>query len=149
MWNQIPNNPKNCSRPRLLPIEYIQKKTNSKEKFVLSHETSIRSNISYRITHLIAEIFSESKQVRELKLENSTESQIWEYAKINYFCIVTFDSDFYDLSLVKGSPPKIIWLRMGNSPTKSLEKIIRDNEILIKEFLENSEYKEISCLELD
>ena len=106
-------------------------------------------NISYRITHLIEDIFPKSKQVRDLKLENSTDSQIWEYAKNNYFCIVTFDSDFYDLSLVKGSPPKIIWLRMGNSSTKLLEKIIRENEILIKEFLENSDYKEISCLELD
>ncbi len=106
-------------------------------------------NISYRITQLLEDIFPESKQVRNLKLENSTDRQIWDYARENDYCIVTFDSDFYDLSLVRGSPPKIIWLRMGNTSTKSLEKIIRENEILIKEFLENSDYKEISCLELD
>ena len=106
-------------------------------------------NISYRITQLLEDIFPESKQVRNLKLENSTDRQIWDYARENDYCIVTFDSDFYDLSLVRGSPPKIIWLRMGNTSTKSLEKIIRENEILIKEFLENSDYKEIGCLELD
>ncbi len=106
-------------------------------------------NISYRITQLLEDIFPESKQVRNLKLENSTDRQIWDYARENHYCIVTFDSDFYDLSLVRGSPPKIIWLRMGNTSTKSLEKIIRENNILIKEFLENSDYKEISCLELD
>ena len=106
-------------------------------------------NISYRISQLIEDIFPESKQVRNLKLENSTDRQIWDYAKEKDYCIVTFDSDFYDLSLFRGSPPKIIWLRMGNTSTKSLEKIIRENEILIKEFLENSDYKEISCLELD
>jgi predicted nuclease of predicted toxin-antitoxin system len=106
-------------------------------------------NISYRIPQLIEDIFPESKQVRNLKLENTTDRRIWDFAKKNNYCIVTFDSDFYDLSLVQGSPPKIIWLRMGNTSTKSLEKIIRENEILIKEFLENSDYKEISCLELD
>ncbi|MGC9343443.1 MAG: DUF5615 family PIN-like protein [Bacteroidales bacterium] len=105
--------------------------------------------MSYRIPQLIEDIFPESKQVRNLKLENTTDRRIWNFAKKNNYCIVTFDSDFYDLSLVQGSPPKIIWLRMGNTSTKSLEKIIRENEILIKEFLENSDYKEISCLELD
>ena len=106
-------------------------------------------NVFYRISQLIEDIFPESKQVRNLKLENATDRRIWDFAKKNNYCIVTFDSDFYDLSLVQGSKPKIIWLRMGNTSTKSLEKIIRENEILIKEFLENSDYKEISCLELD
>ena len=64
--------------------------------------------ISYRIPHLLDDIFPESKQVKNLKLENSTDRQIWDYAKVNGYCIVTFDSDFYDLSLVQGSPPKII-----------------------------------------
>ena len=27
----------------------------------------------------------------------------WEYARQNGYCIVTFDSDYYDLSIVKGS----------------------------------------------
>jgi predicted nuclease of predicted toxin-antitoxin system len=106
-------------------------------------------NISYRIIRIIEDIFPDSKQVINLNLENSTDSQIWDYAKLNDYCIVTFDSDFYDLSLVRGTPPKIIWLRMGNTSTKSLEKIIRENEIIIKEFLEHSDYKEISCLEID
>jgi len=39
---------------------------------------------------------------------------VWQYAKDNNFIIVTKDSDFYDLSLVQGSPPKVIWLQSGN-----------------------------------
>ncbi len=106
-------------------------------------------NISYRIIKAIVDIFPESKQVRNLNLENSTDNQIWDYAKMNDYCIVTFDADFYDLSLVKSTPPKIIWLRTGNTSTKYLERIIRQNEVLIKEFLEHSDYREISCLEID
>ena len=30
-------------------------------------------------------------------------------------CIVTLDADFADLSLLRGQPPKVIWLRCGNS----------------------------------
>ena len=39
-------------------------------------------------------------------LENSSDKQIWEYAKEHDFTIVTFDGDFYDFSLVWGHPPK-------------------------------------------
>jgi len=106
-------------------------------------------NISYRLIRIIEDIFPDSKQVSQLNLENCTDSQIWDYARLNDYCIVTFDADFYDLSLVRGTPPKIIWFRMGNTSTKSLEKIIPENEILIKEFIENSDYDELSCLEID
>ena len=51
-------------------------------------------NISYRITKTIADQFPNAKQVKELGLENSTNLEIWEYAKSNGFTIVTFDSDF-------------------------------------------------------
>jgi predicted nuclease of predicted toxin-antitoxin system len=40
-------------------------------------------NISYRIIQKIEDIFPESRQVRNIKLENSTDSQIWEYARVN------------------------------------------------------------------
>ena len=77
-------------------------------------------NISFRVAKIIADRFPIVKQVRELGLENSTDIEIWEYAKSNSFTIVTFDSDFYDLSVVRGCPPKIIWLRIGNSSTENI-----------------------------
>jgi predicted nuclease of predicted toxin-antitoxin system len=57
-------------------------------------------NISFRIIPLIQDIFPKAKQVRQLDLENKSDKQIWEYAKQHDFIIVTFDSDFYDFSLV-------------------------------------------------
>ena len=48
-------------------------------------------NISYRIIKTIEDIFPNSKQVRDLNLENSTDRQIWDYAKLNDYCVVTFD----------------------------------------------------------
>ena len=106
-------------------------------------------NISFRIVSKIQDIYPGSKQVRELGLENSKDLTIWSYAKDNEYCIVTFDGDFYDLGLIKGSPPKVIWLRIGNTSTQNIEKVLRGNLELIKTFLTDPTYKEIGCLEIN
>ena len=59
-------------------------------------------NISFRVVRGLETVFPLAKQIRELGLENSTDREIWEYAKREGYTIVTFDSDFYDLTLVLG-----------------------------------------------
>ncbi len=53
-------------------------------------------NISFRLIKQIIDLFPNSKQVRELGLENFTDSEIFDFAKKNQFSIVTFGADFYD-----------------------------------------------------
>ncbi|HYG38090.1 MAG TPA: DUF5615 family PIN-like protein [Cytophagales bacterium] len=45
-------------------------------------------NISFRILNLIGDSFSGSKQVRELGLEDSSDAEIFEFARINDFSVV-------------------------------------------------------------
>lgn len=71
------------------------------------------------------------------------------FAKENGYCIVTFDGDFYDLGLIKGSSPKVIWLRLGNTSTQNIEKVLRKNFELIKTFLTDPDYLEVGCLEIN
>ena len=106
-------------------------------------------NISFRIISKIQDLFPGPKQVRDLGLENSKDSIIWNYAKENNYCIVTFDGDFYDLGLIKGSSPKVIWLRLGNTSTQNIETILRKNYDLINTFLSDPNYIEIGCLEIN
>jgi predicted nuclease of predicted toxin-antitoxin system len=106
-------------------------------------------NISFRITSKIQDLFPGSNQVRDLGLENSKDSFLWNYAKENNYCIVTFDGDFYDLGLVRGSSPKVIWLRLANTSTQNIEIVLRKNYDLIKIFLTDLNYKEIGCLEIN
>ncbi|MCD4773780.1 MAG: DUF5615 family PIN-like protein [Bacteroidales bacterium] len=101
-------------------------------------------NISFRLVKRIIDLFPKSKQVRELGLENSTDLEIFEYAKRNGYAIVTFDSDFCDLNIIKNSPPKIIWIRTGNTTTKNLENLLRNKHDLIKLFL----IEDYGCLEI-
>ncbi len=105
-------------------------------------------NISFRVVKGIINLYPEVKQVRELQLENATDHEIWLYAKNQNFTIVTFDADFYDLNLVHGSPPKIIWLRIGNTSTENIINLFKDNYDLIRDFINNPEYFEIGCLEI-
>ncbi len=59
-------------------------------------------NISFRITRKINPIFPDSKQVRELGLEDISDIGIWNFAKTNGFVIVTFDADFADIANING-----------------------------------------------
>lgn len=106
-------------------------------------------NISYRITKIISKTFPEAKHVSQVGLQDSTDMGIWEYAKLNDYTIVTFDSDYYDLSIVKGCPPKIIWLRIGNATTKNIARILEEDIDLIRLFVVDTSYTDLSCLEID
>ncbi|MFZ6052796.1 DUF5615 family PIN-like protein [Halocola ammonii] len=106
-------------------------------------------NISFRIIPKIKEIFPESIQVREAGLENSTDIQIWDFARIKGYTIVTFDADFYELANIKGIPPKIIWLRMGNTSTTSISEKLRSFQNVIVDFVVDAKFEEVACLEID
>jgi predicted nuclease of predicted toxin-antitoxin system len=96
-------------------------------------------NISFKVAKKTQDIFPGSKHLSDLGLESYSDIDIWQYAKVNNYCIVTFDFDFIDLSTLKGFPPKIILLRIGNSTTEKIsEKLIADKE-LIFDFLSSTD----------
>jgi predicted nuclease of predicted toxin-antitoxin system len=51
-----------------------------------------------------------------------------EYARREGFVIVTKDSDFSDLCILLGFPPKVIWIRRGNCRSRDIEAILRDHQ---------------------
>ena len=72
-------------------------------------------NISFRVATVISATFEDAKQVKQLELTDFSDFEIWKFALKNDYTIVTFDSDFIELSNLRGFPPKIIWLRFGNA----------------------------------
>lgn len=106
-------------------------------------------NISHRVLYKLTVEFPEAKHVRDFNHQFSTDRQIWTFARENGYAIVTFDADFCELATLYGHPPKIIWLRFGNTTTQNLaEKLIQKADI-IQEFLTNSQYTDIAALEVD
>lgn len=106
-------------------------------------------NISFRVSKKLQNYFSGCMHVSDCRLNDTEDSTIWEYAKINDFAIVTFDSDFYDISIINGHPPKIIWIRTGNLKTNELVRLLTKNQKAITGFLEGGDFKDIACLELE
>ncbi len=105
-------------------------------------------NISFRVLKKLDKIFFGSGQVKELVQQDLTDKQIWNYAKVNNFTIVTFDSDFFDLANLYGHPPKIIWLRTGNRKTNEIAELLNSKSEIILDFLSNPIYKELACIEI-
>ena len=46
-------------------------------------------------------------------LGTALDIEIWQYAYDHNYMIVTKDVDFSELGLIKGFPPKVIWIRRG------------------------------------
>jgi predicted nuclease of predicted toxin-antitoxin system len=106
-------------------------------------------NISFRITKRLSDLFPDCKHVSDCGLKDCEDPKIWQYAKKNNFAIMTFDSDFYEISMINGHPPKIIWIRSGNLTTKEIAEMMIKNRNSIIAFLNNEEFNDIACIEIE
>ena len=102
------------------------------------HKILFDNNLSHRLLNKIQDLFPHSSHVMMLNLDESSDLEVWQYAKQNNFTIATKDSDFNDLAIYKGTPPKIIWLKIGNCKIVELENIFIKNETIIKNFLDDN-----------
>ncbi|WP_316797901.1 DUF5615 family PIN-like protein [Pedobacter frigidisoli] len=102
-------------------------------------------NISHRILKLLTSSFNGSTTVKQERLVDCLDKEIWNFAKVNDFIIVTQDSDFNDLNSLYGFPPKIIWIRTGNLKTQQISKILIVYLDEIEKFIEDSNY---GCFEI-
>lgn len=103
-------------------------------------------NLSHRLPACLADLFPDSAHVRAATLDRAPDDQVWEYASANNFCIVTQDSDFAERSRLYGAPPKVVWLRCGNSTPQQVEAILRRNAVLIFELIQNSNLHHVEII---
>jgi Uncharacterized protein conserved in bacteria len=102
-------------------------------------------NLSYKLVADLQTLYPGTSQVRLLGMQRADDGTIWEHAKRHGFIIVTQDSDFHELSVLYGHPPKVIWLKCGNAPKDTIRRILIGNVDAIRRFHEDSQH---SCLEI-
>ena len=101
----------------------------------------IDQNISHRIKSKISSIFPLAFHVKDLNLIDENDYKIFAYARKEHFdAIVTIDDDFQRIIFERGTPPKIIWLRIKNCSTDFLAQKIIGNETVINNFLQKDEH---------
>jgi predicted nuclease of predicted toxin-antitoxin system len=88
-------------------------------------------NLSHRLAARLAEVFPQSAHVRLLGMDRASDTVIWQYALEHGYVIVTQDSDFVERSKLHGAPPKVVWLRCGNTNPQQVEAILLANAAAI------------------
>lgn len=92
------------------------------------------ANVSPRLVPALQDAFPGSIHVRDVGLARATDAEIWDYARNHDLNIVSKDSDFHQVSFVRGPPPKVIWIRAGNCATAEIEAMLQSNRAEILAF---------------
>ena len=74
-----------------------------------------------------------------LVYRDAEDPEIFEAAKVQDAIVMTKDSDFVDLANRFGAPPKIIWLRCGNTTNSQLKEILNATLLDSLELLNSGE----------
>lgn len=91
-------------------------------------------NLSPRLIKGLADVYPNSNHLYLMGLDEVSDKIVWETAKKQNYIIVTKDSDFNELLILRGFPPKVIWIRLGNCSTKTIETLLRENYEIITSF---------------
>jgi predicted nuclease of predicted toxin-antitoxin system len=59
----------------------------------------------------------------------------WEFAAANEQLLVSKDVQFHDRGVVQGAPTNLIWLRIGNCPTSTVESLLSRNFLQVHRFV--------------
>jgi predicted nuclease of predicted toxin-antitoxin system len=92
-------------------------------------------NLSPRLISALSEQFAGNMHVRDVQMKGRSDHQIWTFAADHGFTILTKDDDFRALSLLRGAPPKVIWLVVGNTSTAEIQRILMANATAIEAFI--------------
>lgn len=101
-------------------------------------------NLSPRLALALADLYPDSRHLRDCGLRGASDLEVWQHAHDNGFVLVSKDSDFSQRSFLLGGPPKVIWLRIGNCTTARIDFVLRNAVERIRDF----EHEEESCLVL-
>lgn len=96
-------------------------------------------NLSYQLVDKLSAEFPGSQHVRDVGLSTADDEEVWKYARKKDMTIVSKDSDFHQLSLLWGFPPKIVWIRRGNVSTREIEILLHEKRERIASFQANEE----------
>lgn len=94
-------------------------------------------NISIRLVRRLRDVYPDASHVSLVGLDRASDEAVWKYAKKENYIIVTKDSDFNDLIVLHGFPPKAVWLQIGNCTNTEIETLLRNHFDIITDFYNN------------
>ncbi len=95
-------------------------------------------NLSRRLLPDLDPLFPGSTQVALCGLDTAPDLVLWEHARVHGFCLVTKDADFLELAALRGIPPKILRLNMGNVSNARIREVLLEQASGIQAFLQDA-----------
>jgi predicted nuclease of predicted toxin-antitoxin system len=96
-------------------------------------------NLSPTLVRRLAAAYPDSAHVRDVGLRGQSDAAIWEYAQRHGFAVTSKDTDFRDLSFLRGAPPKVLWRAVGNAGTEAIARLLEARRLLIETFAASAE----------
>jgi predicted nuclease of predicted toxin-antitoxin system len=82
-------------------------------------------NLSHHLVGMLEILFPNSLHVRDVGLARADDRAVWAYAMEHDHAIVSKDEDFAERALLEGPPPKVVWIRVGNCTTATVDALLR------------------------
>ena len=95
--------------------------------------------LSEALAPLLHDLFPDSLHIRMLKAGGGPDAAVWQLAREHDCLLVTKDEDFHRLSVLRGAPPKVVWLRIGNCATEDIARLLRQRAEEIRRFAAQGE----------
>lgn len=102
-------------------------------KLLLDH------NLSHKLVSRLRDVYPESTQTRLLGFSRTGDAELWFYARTHGFVFVTKDRDVAEIAVLRGAPPKVVWLRTGNCSAAFVELLLRRNQEAISRFVADAD----------
>jgi predicted nuclease of predicted toxin-antitoxin system len=67
-------------------------------------------------------------------MEQSSDTEVWNYAAESGYTIVSKDSVFHQRSLLADAPPRVIWIRQGNCSVAETAHLLRERFVVVEQF---------------
>lgn len=96
-------------------------------------------NLSERLIALVADAFPETTHVRRLGLGGASDDVVWSTAAQAARLLVTKDEDFIAFAVLRGAPPQVVWLNVGNASNTQTAELLRSNVTTIDAFAAQNE----------
>jgi predicted nuclease of predicted toxin-antitoxin system len=85
----------------------------------------IGQNLWVKAGDLVVDIFPESVHIRLLGRGGAADTVVWDLARQHQCLLVSKDEEFHRLALLRGAPPKFVWIRLGNCSTHDIAQLLR------------------------
>jgi predicted nuclease of predicted toxin-antitoxin system len=96
-------------------------------------------NLSERLVTPLADVFPDVAHVRTLGLGGAADATVWTTAAQADRVLVTRDDDFIALSVLRGAPPKVVWLNVGNTSNAAIAALLRSAVEAIEAFVDHED----------